>query len=84
MEDDECKAQLIDNKKELVISLHTIVGTTSPQTMRIIGVTKGHGITVLLDSGNSHNFFNTSFAEAMGLPLRRIRGMKVKVANGRS
>lgn len=49
---------------EPVISLHAIVGTTSPQTMRIRVVIKGHGITALLDSGSSHNFLNASFAEA--------------------
>ncbi|KAG2690045.1 hypothetical protein I3760_09G168600 [Carya illinoinensis] len=69
------------DEEERVTSLYAIMGTTSPQTMRIIGVMKGHGI-IVLDSESSHNFLNTSFIEAMGLPFWHMCGMKVMVANG--
>lgn len=81
MEDDE-EERWLGRKHELVISLHPIVGSTSPQTMRIIGVVKGQGITVLLDTGSSHNFLNTLFTEAMGLPQQHMSGIKVMIANG--
>ncbi|KAG6647297.1 hypothetical protein CIPAW_07G069300 [Carya illinoinensis] len=76
------KVEQANSMDEPRISLHPIVGSTSPQTMRICGVIKGHGITVLLHSGSSHNFLNNSLAKAMGLTLQHTQGMKVMVANG--
>lgn len=82
IEDDREEEWLVDSEHEQVISLHAIVGSTSAQTMRIRGVVKGHGITILLDIRSSHNFLNTLFPTAMSLPQQQMWGMKVTVANG--
>lgn len=80
-EEGEMKEQPEFNK-EPRIYLHAMVGTISPQTMRIRGAIMGQGITILSDSGSSHNFLNASSAKKMGLVSQSTQGMKVMVANG--
>ncbi|KAG7941021.1 hypothetical protein I3843_16G017200 [Carya illinoinensis] len=55
--DDEVEIEeQLEFNEEPRISLHAMVGTMSPQTMRIWGAIMGQGITTLLDSGSFHNF----------------------------
>jgi hypothetical protein len=63
--------------KELIISLHAITGLPTPRTMRVQGMLGNHQITMLMDSGSTHNFLNSRLAKRHGL-----QPTKVTVANG--
>ncbi|KAG6635811.1 hypothetical protein CIPAW_11G068400 [Carya illinoinensis] len=66
--DDEVEMEeQLEFNEELRISLHAMVGTIPPQTMRIQGAIMGQGITILLDFGSSYNFLNASSTKKMGL-----------------
>jgi hypothetical protein len=64
------------------ISLNAIVGSPSPKTMRIIGFLRYHRVTVLIDSGSTHNFVDVELVSLLGLQLVQHKGVKVRVANG--
>jgi hypothetical protein len=38
------------------ISVHVISGTSTPNTMRIVGVIQQQRVVILVDSGSTHNF----------------------------
>jgi hypothetical protein len=66
----------------LEISLNAIVGSPSPKTMRIIGFLRYHRVTVLIDSGSTHNFVDVELVSLLGLQLVQHKGVEVRVANG--
>lgn len=48
------------------ISLHALMGSPFPNTMRITGYIKGKSITILIDSGSTHNFLHPAIAKQCG------------------
>ncbi|KAF5454428.1 hypothetical protein F2P56_024094 [Juglans regia] len=73
---------LSSSKDELEISLAAIAGTPTMRTMRLVGRIKGEQVVILLDSGSSHNFIDTSLASKLQLPVDYLVNLKVRVANG--
>jgi hypothetical protein len=45
-------------KVELVISLNSLTGFSSPQTLKLIGYIKHRKVIILVDSGSTHNFIH--------------------------
>ena len=39
-------------------------------------------MTVLIDSGSSHNFVNENLVQKLKLPVETSKGMKVQIVNG--
>jgi hypothetical protein len=66
---DETDPVEIEDKQEdePVISLYALTGTPSPQTMWVQGALGKLSMTVLMDSGSTHNFINTEVAKRLGL-----------------
>jgi hypothetical protein len=64
------------------ISLHAITGGNHPNTMRLIGWIGNHKIIVLVDSGSTHNFLDSSVGKKLKVSISREQMIKVKVANG--
>jgi len=64
------------------ISLNAIVGSPSLKTMRIIGFLRYQRVTVLIDSGSTHNFVDVELVSLLGLQLVQHKGVEVRVANG--
>jgi hypothetical protein len=64
------------------ISLHAISGAQSPQTMRIKGMIMKTCITLLADTGSTHNFLSVELANRLGLKPDRHTEFEVLVANG--
>ncbi|KAF5471083.1 hypothetical protein F2P56_011555 [Juglans regia] len=67
---------------ELEISLAAIAGTPTVRTMRLIGSINGEQVVILLDSGSSHNFIDSTMASKLKLPVDYLVNLKVRVANG--
>lgn len=52
--------QIIDPEASVpVISLNAFIGTSTLNTMRVLGRIQGQQVKVLIDSGSSHNFLNS-------------------------
>lgn len=52
------------------VSLNSVVGLSSPKTLRLRGIIAGEEVIVMIDHGATHNF----------MPLALIK--KIKIANG--
>ncbi|CAL5432297.1 unnamed protein product [Camellia sinensis] len=64
------------------ISLHALMVSTRPETMRISGTLKNQPITILVDSGSTHNFILPSIAKQCGYSIQRDKSLRVIVAGG--
>ncbi|XP_026399027.1 uncharacterized protein LOC113294867 [Papaver somniferum] len=51
------------SESEPMISLNSLMGSPFPRKMRFNGYTKAQSITVLIDSGSTHNFLHPSLAK---------------------
>jgi hypothetical protein len=64
------------------ISLHALTGWSTAKTMRIMARIGNHELTVLIDSGSTHNFISERIANWLHLPVIPTQPFNVKVANG--
>ena len=55
--------ELDTSSEKSIISLHTISGVSTPETIKIKGYIKYHQLVVLIDNNNTHNFINRSKGE---------------------
>ena len=65
-----------------VISLHALTGTTAYQTMRVQGKIKNQLISILVDTGSTHNFVDQQAIKRTGARLHDVPSFIVTVANG--
>jgi hypothetical protein len=65
------------------ISLHAITSSNHPNTMRLIGWVGNHKIIVSIDSGNTHNFLDSSMGRKLKVLISKEPRIRVKVANGK-
>lgn len=66
------------------LSQAALVGPPSPRTLRVQGRVGELEVTVLIDSGSSHNIMQPRVAEFLGLPMVAIKPFSVVVGNGDS
>lgn len=67
--------------KLLGISLHAIVGSLAPKTMRILAKINHQKVLILIDTGSTHSFIDPYVARNAKL-LREDSHLTVQVANG--
>eukprot|EP00253_Pinus_taeda_P031748 PITA_31748 len=67
---------------EPVISLHALVGISSPQTLKIRGFIKHRLVVVLIDSGSTHNFIHQKIAETVHCFVRAVSNFQVQIVDG--
>ncbi|GJU54013.1 uncharacterized protein Tco_1227727 [Tanacetum coccineum] len=83
--DDDEEMEIENQEPEVaLISIHAVTGLSSPRTMQVRGQILQKMVTVLVDSGSTHNFVNSEFAKRVGLPIETNEKFKVKVASGES
>ncbi|KAF8413570.1 hypothetical protein HHK36_001561 [Tetracentron sinense] len=69
-------------QEEPLISVHALAGSVSYQTMRVRGKIKQRVVTILIDSGSTHNFLDPSVAKQTGCSIQQTNPLWVTVANG--
>ncbi|XP_058188043.1 uncharacterized protein LOC131304721 [Rhododendron vialii] len=67
---------------DMQISMHALSGNTSFRTMRVAGKVKGRAITILIDSGSTHNFVEPGIAKSSGQLVEATSELPVTVADG--
>ncbi|RWR84947.1 Ty3/gypsy retrotransposon protein [Cinnamomum micranthum f. kanehirae] len=72
----------VDEASPPQISFHAIAGTRAPQTMRITGTLKQCPLTVLIDSGSTHNFIDPLIIRKADVPTQSDLEFEVMVASG--
>lgn len=64
------------------ISLHAIVGSLSPRTMRVMGKVKWQSVVIFVDSDSTYNFLDDTIIPKAQLNPKIDEQMQVRVANG--
>lgn len=64
------------------LSLHAFTGQPTPKTLRFQAAIRGHIVSVLIDTGSSHNILQPRIAAFLGLPIQSIDAFDVMVGNG--
>jgi hypothetical protein len=64
--------ELFSSTGEAIISLHALLGVSTPQTLKIKGYINYHQLVVLIDNGSTHNFINISKVESLCIFIELI------------
>ncbi|KAK0571245.1 hypothetical protein LWI29_013061 [Acer saccharum] len=75
-------AELGENNCVAELSLNAMYGISKPSTMRLMAWVGKFKVSMLVDSGSSHNFINTNIVRKIGLRGAAIEPFDMKVANG--
>ncbi|KAL5706540.1 hypothetical protein ACHQM5_024694 [Ranunculus cassubicifolius] len=67
---------------DVSISLNALSGNYSFQTLKLQGQVKNHSITMLIDSGSTHNFLDIKTATSLGCMLIPTSFHAVSIAGG--
>lgn len=71
---------IIDVK--LDISLSVVLGTINPTTMKLLWDIGRTQVVILVDSGSSHNFKNSSIVQKSKLPVDTSTSLFMRITNG--
>ncbi|KAL5784572.1 hypothetical protein ACOSQ2_006964 [Xanthoceras sorbifolium] len=75
-------AESSEEKEMAELSLNAISGTPKPSTMRLMAWIESSEVSLLVDSGSSHNFINMNTVKKLGMKGTAIEAFDVRVANG--
>ncbi len=64
------------------LSLNALCGAPKPSTMRLMAWIGKHEVSLLVDSGSSHNFINSAIVRKVGLKGTPVSPFDVKIASG--
>lgn len=73
---------LLHSGKQLEISLHAIIGSQNPKTMRLKSKIGNQWVIILVDSRSTYNFLDLTVLSRVPLPVVVKEKIKVKIANG--
>lgn len=66
------------------ISLNSVMGLTSPRTMKLMGKIGGQGVVVMVDPGATHNFISREAVDKLGVPILPSPDFGVSLGTGDS
>jgi hypothetical protein len=81
IEEDESESEE-ETTADPQISLHDINGNHDSCTMKLLAKVAGTTVSVLVDSGSTHNFIREDLIPRLGLNVWKKSGLRVYVANG--
>ena len=64
------------------MSIHAVVGSTSPKTIKLIGQINRKPVSVLLDIGSIPNFVDPGVVKKTGLKVNPEHSFRVTIAGG--
>ena len=64
------------------VSLHAMAGVPATDTFRLYGFINKKHVTILIDSGSTHNFIQPRVAKFLNLPVKDTLPLMVMVGNG--
>jgi len=70
------------NQTEPERSLHVMEGDSSPRTIRLLGQVNKKTVSILLDTGSTHNFIDPNVVHRGGLQVVPEPSFNVTVAGG--
>ncbi|KAL5790285.1 hypothetical protein ACOSQ2_005173 [Xanthoceras sorbifolium] len=70
------------NREEMSISHHALTGCAGLQTIRLRGKVRHREITILVDSGSTHNFLDPNTAQLTGVEIEETETLWVTVGGG--
>lgn len=74
---------IVEEVGEVVkLSLNTVVGFSTPGTMKLRGEVDQTGVVVLIDCGASHNFISQKLVEALEIPTVETSNYGVVMGSG--
>lgn len=65
------------------ISLHTFSGTYNPRTIRVTRWVDGRPLTILVDSGSTHNFVQNIVVRKLGIPVEPLPAFDIFIGSGK-
>jgi hypothetical protein len=69
---------------ESIISLNSIIGLSSPQTLKLIGYIKHQKVIIIFDIDNIHNFIHCCIAQETNFYMREINNFQIIISISRS
>ena len=66
------------------ISFNSVMGFTSPRTLKMLGLILGKEVVVMIDPGATHNFVSREVVETLGVPLSPTKSFGVSLGTGES
>jgi hypothetical protein len=69
---------------EPVISLNSLIGFSTPQTLKLFGYIKHMKVIILVDSGSTHNFIHRHISQETNFYIRALNNFQIMIANGGS
>ena len=66
------------------ISFNSVMGFTSPRTLKLLGYIMGKEVVVMIDPGATHNFISREVVETLGVPLSPTKSFGVSLGTGES
>ena len=73
---------LIELKDAVELSLNSMVGLTTPGTMKIKETIGSKEVIILVDSGATHNFLSLELVQQLALPLTTTTSYEVMMGTG--
>ena len=64
------------------LSVNSVVGLSSPKTIKLLGEIKGEGVIVMIDSGATHNFISVEMVWKWGMEVERATSYGVVLGAG--
>lgn len=64
------------------VSIHALTGTEGVHAVTLLGMVNNTTVSMLVDSGSTHNFISQAAAKRLGLHLSLCTPVEVTVANG--
>jgi hypothetical protein len=67
-----------------LISFHSLIDFSSPQTLKLIVYIKHRKVIILVDSGSTHNFIHRRIAQETNFYIHVVNNFQIMIANGGS
>ena len=75
---------VLNDPVQAQISLNSLAGHVTPETLRLVGVITDRQVVLLVDDGSTHNFIQEELVTQLGLPCQSTPPLRVMVGNGQN